>query len=444
MKIQAQPNKDSVAIFWFRRDLRLEDNAGLYNALKNTKNVLPLFIFDKDILKKLPTTDARVCFIYDTIQSLKLKLQSLNSDLLVEYGTPLEVFKSLIKRFEIKTIFANHDYEMTAIERDVKIQKWADNVNIEFKTFKDQVIFEKNEILTDQRKPYTVYTSYKNKWQKNVSEFYLKPYPTQKYFHYFYKIKTSFHLPSLESMGFNKNFDSKIQFPERKIDISILKNYAEDRNNPSLDATSHMGIHLRFGTLSIRKAAQVGYKYSVKWLEELIWRDFFMQILWHYPHVQNQSFNKKYDHIDWRDDLTDIELWKQGLTGYPMVDAGMRELKNTGFMHNRVRMVTASFLTKHLLVHWSIGERYFAEKLLDYDLAANNGNWQWASGSGCDAAPFFRVFNPETQMQKFDPQMHYIKKWIPEYGTLKYPAPMVEHKFARERALKAYKKGISY
>lgn len=431
---------NKITIFWFRRDLRLFDNAALFYALKNEANVLPLFIFDTDILNSLSRSDLRVQFIYQTIQELKNDLQKKKSDLLVETGKPIDVFKVLTKKYKIKAIYTNHDYEPYARARDEKVSEFAQKNGIEFKTFKDQTIFEKNEIVSDQQRPYTVYTPYKNKWLKSVSSFYLKSYPVELYEQNFAKVKPS-NLCSLKSLGFESR---KFDFPDPEIKLAVLKKYAQTRDFPALEnGTTHLGLHLRFGTVSIRELARLGQKYSSVWLSELIWRDFFMQILWHFPQVEKNSFRPQFENIAWRNNKSEFELWKNGETGYPLVDAGMRELNTTGYMHNRVRMVTASFLTKHLLHHWYLGERYFAEKLLDYDLAANNGNWQWAAGTGCDAAPYFRVFNPESQAERFDPDFLYIKKWIPEYGTSKYPKPMIEHKFARERALNEFKKGLS-
>ncbi len=429
----------TYTLFWFRRDLRLFDNAGLWHALKHESNVLPVFVFDAVILKKLPENDLRVQFIHQTVATLKKELQKKKCDLIVEHGSPVEVFKKLIQTYRVKAIYANHDYEPYARARDEKIAKLCVKNKIEFKTFKDQVIFEKNEIITDQENPYTVYTPYKKKWLKAISPFYLKSYPVELYESNYAKIKTT-SMPSLKQLGFK---EQKIVFPESSVHASVLKNYAKTRDLPALESgTSHLGLHLRFGTVSVRELACKGKKLSDVWLSELIWREFFMQVLWHFPHVEKQSFRPPYDKIAWRTNKAELERWKNGQTGYPLVDAGMRELNATGHMHNRVRMVTASFLTKHLLHYWLEGERYFAEKLLDYDLAANNGNWQWAAGTGCDAAPYFRIFNPESQIERFDAKFEYVKKWVPEFGTAKYVKPMVEHKFARERALGEFKKGL--
>ncbi|MEK2645683.1 cryptochrome/photolyase family protein [Bdellovibrio sp. BCCA] len=430
-----------ITIFWFRRDLRLHDNAGLFYALKEKADVLPLFIFDTDILSKLKDpADARVSFIHQTVSEIKESLQKQGSDLLVRYGKPQDVFKSLSREMEIHSIYTNHDYEPAARRRDQHISEWASKSGIEYRTFKDQTLFEKDEILTASGKPYTVFTPYKNKVLATLDDFYLESYPNENYEKSFIRQPKPEKMISLEEMGFKK---TKIKFPALTLSSEVLKNYAQNRNFPALEnGTTHLGIHLRFGTLSIREAARAARKYSETWLSELIWRDFFMQILWHFPEVEKHSFRPEYDKISWRNSSKDFAKWCEGKTGYPLVDAGMRELNATGYMHNRVRMVTASFLCKHLLIHWYKGERYFAEKLLDYDLAANNGNWQWAAGSGCDAAPYFRIFNPQAQAEKFDPDGEYIKKWVPEFQTSRYPEPMIEHAEARGRCLQAFTKAL--
>lgn len=432
---------DKITLFWFRRDLRLSDNAGLYYALKNKSSVCPLFIFDTEILKGLPADDKRVLFIYRTVSDLKKQMIEKGSDLKVYFGKPLEIFQQIASKINVEAIYLNHDYEPSAIQRDLQVEKWAFQNGIEFHSYKDQCIFEKNEILTDGKKPYTVFTPYKNKWLSQVNKFYLKPYSTLKYEKNFLKIKNKTPLISLQEIGFKDDHD--FRFPQCVVSLSMLKSYEKNRDYPFLEnGTSKMGLHLRFGTVSIRGLARVGIVHSPVWLSELIWRDFFMQILWHFPNVENESFRIAYEKVMWRNSPMEFKKWSEGQTGYPLVDAGMRELNQTGHMHNRVRMVVASFLTKHLLMHWKQGERYFAQKLLDYDLAANDGNWQWAAGTGCDAAPYFRIFNPDSQQQKFDPDFKYVKKWVPEFGTSSYPSPMVDHKFARERALDAFKTAL--
>lgn len=427
--------------FWFRRDLRLEDNAGLYHALREGGRVLPVFIFDADILGKLvDEDDRRVQFIYETVSELKEELRKKGSDLIVRHGKPSEVWAELIQEYKPTGLYVNHDYEPAAIKRDAEIARLCKSLGVNYSSFKDQVIFEKDEIVTEARKPYTVYTPYKKKWLAGLSEFYLKSYPNKLYQKNFEKVKKPESLISLSKIGFEK---TDFEFPSLDLKVATLKNYATRRDFPELeDGTSHLGIHLRFGTVSVREMAREGQRFSPVWLSELVWRDFFMQILYHFPVVEKRSFRPEYEKVAWRKNKADFERWCEGMTGYPLVDAGMRELNATGYMHNRVRMVTASFLTKHLLIHWYHGERYFARKLLDYDLAANNGNWQWAAGTGCDAAPYFRIFNPQAQLERFDKNEAYIRKWIPEFGTSRYPEPMVDHAFARQRALEAFKAAL--
>ncbi len=432
--------KQSISLFWFRRDLRLEDNAGLYHALKSHSPVLAIFIFDPSILRSLPKKDARVLFIHQTLVNIKKQLNKIGSDLRVESDAPLEVMQKLNLEYKIEAIYANQDYEPQALTRDDAIKSWAQSQTIQFLLYKDQVIFEKKEIVTDLQKPYTVFTPYKKKWLTALSPFYLKAYPHERYQENFIKIKTPSVMLPLEKLNF-ENFE--FDFPKLELSKKIIKNYEMQRDFPGLqNATSHLGLHLRFGTVSIRKAVRESKDLSAVWLSELVWREFFMQILWNFPHVVKGSFRPEYEKVAWRENNEEFEKWKWGLTGYPMVDAGQRELNATGFMHNRARMVTASFLTKHLLMHWSKGEAYFAQKLLDYDLSSNNGNWQWAAGTGCDAAPYFRIFNPTSQLERFDKGLDYIKKWVPEYGTDLYPQPMVDHTFARDRALAEFKKAL--
>lgn len=432
-------NLPTVTLFWFRRDLRLQDNAALFYALKENKNVLPVFIFDKTILDLLSPDDRRIHFIYDTLAAIKKDLQNLGSDLMVVYDQPLHFFQRMTQKYKIKNIYFNHDYESLAIKRDLEIKKFCAENGIEFKTFKDHVIFEKDEIQSDSYKSYTVYTPYKNKWLKSLSPYYVKPYPNKDYMQNIFKFDTA-AIPTLPEMGFH---DLKSDYPPLKLSKTILKEYQDKRDFPAMDATSRLGLHLRFGTASVRYLTSIARENSAVWLSELIWRDFFIQALWKRPESESLCFKPDYEKIQWRTSEEDFERWKNGQTGYPLVDAGMRELNQTGFMHNRVRMVTASFLTKHLLQHWKKGERYFAEKLYDYDLASNVGNWQWAAGTGCDAAPYFRIFNPTSQLEKFDSKLEYTKKWVPEFGTSSYVKPMVDHVFARERCLQEYKKGLA-
>jgi deoxyribodipyrimidine photo-lyase len=432
------------AIFWFRRDLRLEDNAGLYHALKSGLQILPIFIFDKTILDALPDKkDRRVVFIHQAIENLSRELQKQGSTLIVKHGVPVDIFKELLQQYDIKAVYTNHDYEPYALERDEMVGKFLQEHHISFHTYKDQCIFEKGEVLSDAGKAYTVFTPYSRKWKAHLTDFYLKAYPTEKYFHKLMQVSAfrdgGTEVPTLEKMGFENMPD--ITFPDKKLRLDIVKNYHEKRDFPAQQGTTRLSVHLRFGTISIREVARQVRNLNEGFLNELIWRDFYMMILWHFPQVgKGKAFKEMYDKIEWRKDQDQFEAWCAGKTGYPLVDAGMRELNATGFMHNRVRMVVASFLTKHLLIDWRWGEAYFAQKLLDFDLSANNGGWQWASGSGCDAAPYFRIFNPQSQAEKFDTKGSYIRQWVPEFDGFDYPAPIVEHTFARNRCLETYKK----
>lgn len=428
-----------IAVFWFRRDLRLIDNTALFYALQSKLPVLPVFIFDADIIEKLNSkSDSRVSFIHAEISRINIELSKIGSSLKVLHDKPLDAFRKLTDEFLVEAVFTNRDYEPYAIQRDKEIEIFLNKKGIAFHTFKDQVIFEHNEVLKDDGTPYTVFTPYSKKWKQNLGNKEIPEFPSQNHLHDFIKTET-LRIPKLQDLGFEQ---SKIKVPDFDISEQLIKSYAEKRDLPALDATSKLGVHLRFGTISIREATRKALQFSEVFLNELIWRNFFSSILYHFPHVEKSAFKPKYDLIEWRNNEKEFELWCRGETGYPLVDAGMRELNETGFMHNRVRMVTASFLTKHLLIDWRWGEAYFAEKLLDFDLASNNGNWQWAAGCGCDAAPYFRVFNPETQQKKFDERMEYVLKWIPEFGTVQYLQPIVDHKFARERVLKAYRHAI--
>jgi len=428
------------AIFWHRRDLRKHDNAGLYKALKNSNSVIPVFIFDKNILKELPRNDQRVLFIHQEIENLKNEYIELGSDLLVYYGDPIELIPKIALENNVKRVYTNRDYEPYALERDIAIFDTLKRNGVDFIGSKDHVIFEKNEVLKPDATPYTIYTPYSKRWKDKLNEFYLSSYPVDNY-------KISLHKPlnvqdlvSLEEMGFESH--QLVDFPAKNVSTSILKNYEETRDIPSLLGTSRLSIHLRFGTISIRELARIALKTNEKYLNEIIWRDFYQMILFHFPNSVSQAFKKKYDLVKWDNNTEFFQKWCEGKTGYPIVDAGMRELNQTGFMHNRVRMITASFLVKHLLIDWRWGEAYFASKLLDFDLASNVGGWQWAASSGCDAAPYFRVFNPTLQQQKFDKDFKYIKKWVPEFGTKNYPQPIVEHTFARDRVIQTYKKAL--
>jgi deoxyribodipyrimidine photo-lyase len=426
--------KDPVAVFWFRRDLRLEDNRGLAEALSSGLPVFPIFIFDTHITEELPADDARISFIYEQVEKIHRKLAAAQSSLHVYEGKPLEVWEDLLAGHQIRAVYVNKDYEPYAIKRDQEVAAMLEKQGIPFHQYKDQVIFEEDEVIKKDGTPYTVFTPYKRRWlekfEKGVS-----PGPGMKAGKGF--LHSSRDLPRLGSMGFRP---SALQVPP--YDLSGLDQYPSLRDIPAADATSHLSPHLRFGTVSIRELVHRLKPSDGVFLSELIWREFFMQILFHFPRVVQHNFNSKYNGIEWRNDEAEFRRWKEGNTGYPMVDAGMRQLNASGTMHNRVRMITASFLCKHLLIDWRLGEAYFAEKLLDYELSSNNGNWQWAAGTGCDAAPYFRVFNPLEQRKKFDRDQEYVRRWIPEYGTPGYPEPVVDHPFARKRALETYKRGI--
>lgn len=430
-----------TAIFWHRRDLRIDDNKGLFEALKQNENVHPIFIFDKSILDKLPNNDQRILFIYQEIESLKKSYQNLGSDLWVYYGEPSEIIPKIAQELNCSSVYFNNDYEPYSLQRDREIQVSLNKIKIEFIGNKDHVIFEKNEVLKDDGKPYTIFTPYSRKWKANLKEEDLREYSIEKYSGNLVQKQQGEVLITLEDMG----FESKVlhDFPNRIAKNEILKNYHLSRNFPAVKGTSKLSLHLRFGTISIRKLALIAREQNETYLNELIWRDFYQMIIFHFPKSAENSFKAQYDKIIWEKNEVHFDSWCTGKTGYPIVDAGMRELNATGFMHNRVRMVVASFLTKHLLLDWRLGAAYFAEKLLDFELASNTGGWQWAAGCGCDAAPYFRVFNPQAQQEKFDKSFEYIKKWVPEYGTSSYPEPIIEHKFARERILQRFKSALN-
>ena len=429
--------KEKIHVFWFRRDLRLHDNHALYQALRSGNSVLPVFIFDTEILDKLSSkTDVRVSFIFAEIQKIKTELEKFGSSLKIFYTKPSGAFRDLTDQYQIQSVFANKDYEPYAKERDNEVGELLEKKDIAFNLYKDQVIFEEKEVLKDDGTPYTVFTPYSKKWKQVFNETEIQYFPSEKIQENFIKTKP-FSFPQLKKLGFEK---SSIEISPFEISEEIIRNYAETRDLPAIKGTTRLGVHLRFGTVSIRELTRKAMDWSETFLNELIWRNFFSTILWHFPQVVDKAFKPKYDFIQWRNSEKEFGRWCNGETGYPMVDAGMRELNETGFMHNRVRMVTAGFLTKHLLIDWRWGEAYFAEKLLDYELASNNGNWQWAAGTGCDAAPYFRIFNPESQQKKFDPEGEYVKRWVPEMETSAYPKPVVNHKMARERALQTYRK----
>ena len=433
--------KREVVIFWFRRDLRLQDNAGLCHALASGHKVLPIFIFDDEILKDLPRDDARVGFIHDRLQHLRRTLeQEHGSSLGIYSGTPAEVMGALLRKWEVRGVYTNHDYEPYARSRDEAVRALMAESGVPFYHYKDQVIFEKSEVTKEDGGAYVVYTPYKNKWKALYRESApVEAFPSGGLLG---NLLPGTTLPNmeLEALGFRA---SEIQVPDYDLNPSLVANYEKTRNFPGMDETSRLGPHLRFGTLSIRAVLRAALQVENEtFWDELIWREFFMQILWHFPHTVSEAFKKPYDRIRWRNDPEEFGKWTRGETGFPLVDAGMRQLNQTGYMHNRVRMLTASFLCKHLLIDWRWGEAYFAEKLLDFELASNVGNWQWAAGSGVDAAPYFRIFNPTTQIKKFDRDLAYIRKWVPEYGTPEYPREMVDHKMARERCLTVYKEAL--
>jgi len=428
-----------ISICWIRRDLRLTDNAALYRALKGEYPVLLLFIFDKNILDELDPEDARVTFIYHELQKMETILQQHGSSFLIKYGKPEEVWTAVLSEYKVKEVYTNHDYEPYAIERDDALAEYLSTESIPFHTYKDQVIFEKNEITKADGKPYTVFTPYFRQWEKKLNEFYLKPYPVNKYLDHLFQTNP-LPFPDLSVLGFE---ESDQQFPSADFEKKLAA-YEERRDYPADDATTRIGLHLRFGTVSIREAAAKAKDAKAsKWLSELAWRDFYMMILFNFPHTSTQSFKPAYDKIRWINNEAQFEAWKNGKTGYPIVDAGMNQLNQIGYMHNRVRMIVGSFLTKHLLIDWRWGEAYFAEKLLDYEMASNVGGWQWACGCGNDAAPYFRVFNPELQAKRFDPKNQYIYRWAPEYKQEKHTQPIVDHAFARERILKVFKEALS-
>ncbi|MCH2224625.1 MAG: DNA photolyase family protein [Crocinitomicaceae bacterium] len=425
-----------VTYFWFRRDLRIADNTALYNALNASKNVQCIFIFDNLILSELPKDDARVSFIYKQLASIDQKLSTFGSSIRVELGNPVKIWEKILREEIVDSIYTNKDYEPYARKRDGSVRDLCDTFNVKFHRFKDQVIFEESEILKKDGKPYTVYTPFKNSWLKKFNPLEFKPISSERKLNNLRKKKYDF--PSIVAIGFTQ---SRIKVKDFTLDN--IKEYSQVRDIPFEDKTSYLSPHLRFGTIGIRTLIHEVKDNCDLFISELIWREFFMQILYHFPKVVTQSFRQKYDQIPWRNNQEEFTKWCNGKTGYPMVDAGMRQLNETGYMHNRVRMITASFLCKHLLIDWRWGEAYFAKKLLDFDLASNNGNWQWAAGTGCDAAPYFRVFNPTIQLTKFDKELKYIRHWIKEFDEISYPVPMVEHSFARKRAINTYKEAIS-
>ena len=432
---------EEIVIFWYRRDIRLHDNVGLYHAIKSGKKVLPIFIFDTDILAQFPNTaDKRVQYLYQALEQVNTLLQEHNSQVAFYHNAVLPVFEQLVQTYAIKAVYTNADYEPATRKRDVAVHAFLATHAIPFYAYKDQVIFEANELLKSDQTPYKVYTPYAKLWRSRLTEQHLLAWTLDLKADYFVAKKENQVMPSLTELGYDA--ETKFDFTTPAFDSSIIQNYTANRDFPALDATTRLGIALRFGTISIRACVRQALHDNETWLSQLIWREFFMSILYHYPQSARACFKREYENIQWRNNEAEFEAWCKGETGYPLVDAGMRELNQTGYMHNRVRMVVASFLVKHLLIDWRWGEAYFAQHLNDYDLALNVGNWQWAAGCGCDAAPYFRVFNPTEQQKKFDKEFNYIKKWIPQYEESTYLTPIVEHKLARERALLAFKQAL--
>lgn len=431
--------KQAISLFWFRRDLRLEDNHGLYQALKDGNNVQPIFIFDRNILDKLEDKDdRRVSFIHAQLVKIEAQLSPFGAHLWVFHGNPIDVFQQLVQDYSIEALYANRDYEPYARDRDKAVHTLLASKGIRFRAFKDQVIFEKEEVMKDNGEPYVVYSPFMRRWKSIVNDDHFAPYPSEEQTQHFHRSE-QVKMVSLQALGFEQH---PADWSGAEVDLSVVKHYHQTRDLPGKPGTSRLSHHLRFGTVSIRALMRIGKDLNEKWYNELIWREFYQSILWHFPRVTKESFRKEYDHIEWRNNEAEFEAWCEGRTGFPIVDAGMRELNQTGFMHNRVRMIVASFLTKHLLIDWRWGEAYFARKLLDFDLASNNGGWQWAAGCGVDAAPYFRVFNPYLQTEKFDPDQTYILRWVSEVDTDQYPSPIVDHKFARNRVLEVYKAAL--
>jgi deoxyribodipyrimidine photo-lyase len=424
-----------INIFWFRRDLRLDDNNALFQATSSGLPVLPLFIFDNNITDELPDNDPRITFIYETLSSINSKLAEYDSSVLILKGDPESLWEELVRSYDINTVYVNKDYEPYAIHRDDSVEALLGKKGISLLRFKDQVIFEEDEILKGDKTPYTIFTPFKNRWLKHLDAILplkvFADYPKTRF------LPCSLEFPPLEKIGFQT---SRIRV--KPFEPGAIGEYHKFRDYPALDKTTYLGPHLRFGTVSIRKIVNKAIQENKVFLSELVWREFFMQILFNFPHVVTGNFKTKFDNIPWRNNEKEFERWCNGETGYPIVDAGMRQLNETGYMHNRVRMITAGFLCKDLLIDWRWGEAWFALKLLDYELSSNNGNWQWTAGTGCDAAQYFRIFNPETQMQKFDRNMEYVKKWVKELNTPEYPKPIVDHDFARQRVISAYRSGF--
>ncbi len=428
----------ALTIFWFRRDLRIEDNKGLYFALKESERVIPLFVFDDDIIDVLPADDHRVSFIYDALAGMNRRLTQMGSGLHVERGKPLEVLRSICEKLPVHAVYCNRDHEPYGIKRDEEAARFLKSKGIVFRQFTDHLIMHADEVLKKDETPYHVFTPYSKRWLEKLTDEHLETYDTRDMEAHFADGKYA-RFPSREEVGLK---EAKLKAPELKLDKQLISSYDLHRDYPASEGTSRLGVHLRFGTISTREVVRQGIKWNQTFVNELIWREFYAMIMHHYPEVVTRSFKPAYDRIQWRNDENDFARWKKGMTGFPMVDAGMRQLSQTGYMHNRLRMLTASFLSKHLLIDWRWGEAWFGEKLFDYELSSNNGGWQWSAGTGCDAAPYFRIFNPETQQKKFDPKGAFVKAWIPELDTLDYPGPIVDHREARERCLRAYREAL--
>ncbi len=472
-----RPSPLEAALVWFRRDLRLADHAALYAALKAAGRVHCAFVFDTAILDALPDrADRRVEFIWESVAELKAELERRGATLHVRHGLAQDEIPRLAQALRVAAVFANHDYEPAAVARDAVVNDALEDLGIAFETRKDQVVFEKAEVLSLAGTPFSVFTPYKNAWIKKLTPFYLQAYPTEKYLDRLARGPAQ-PLPGLEAMGFARTNLRTLGIPAgmsgaTKLYANFKKRldeYHERRDFPAVKGPSYLSVHLRFGTISIRKLAReaqyAGSRGAQVWLSELIWRDFYFQILHHHPRVVGHAFKPEYDALAFPNDPALFAAWCEARTGYPLVDAAMRQLNQTGYMHNRLRMVVASFLVKDLLIDWRWGERYFADHLNDFDLSANNGGWQWAASTGCDAQPYFRIFNPVTQSQKFDPAGKFIRKYFPELagcddkaihapwtltaeaqasaGVLlgrDYPLPVVDHARQRERALTLYGK----
>ena len=467
-----------TSLVWFRRDLRDFDHAALYHALKSSPKVYCAFIFDTEILDQLTDkADRRVEFLWESVRELKAALQASGGDLLVRHAPASSAIPALASELGVAAVFSNHDYEPAAIERDRRVAEALEKQGIDFLQYKDQVIFEKDEVLTQAGRPFGVFTPYKNAWLKKLDDFHVRAYPVDRYLGHLAKPALDAGLPTLEAMGFRRTNLADMQLPTGMAGgqrlfadfLDRIDRYKDARDFPAIKGPSYLSVHLRFGTVSIRHLArtawQLGGKGAEGWLNELIWRDFYFNILHHHPRVAaGHSFKPEFERLPFPNDDRLFAAWCDGRTGYPLVDAAMRQINQTGWMHNRLRMVAASFLVKDLLIDWRRGEAYFADKLIDFDLSANNGGWQWAASTGCDAQPWFRIFNPVTQSERFDPQGKFIRKYVPELAACDdkeihapwlipplrqqalrlqigsdYPAPVVDHASQRQSALSLYK-----